>query len=123
MHDIKYYLGSSPRNWRTLVHVNVVLTVFHIDNIYQGVCKTGRTIFQCIIVLQSRGEGPKKAHNYWTDLVQIFRTFCLRLEKNVTLKCSSEGFVHTLKHGVQVENCQNYIEVYQCPQSRGEDPK
>ena len=41
------YLGPSPRDWRTLIHFNVVLTVFHMDRISQGVCKTVRTTFQC----------------------------------------------------------------------------
>ena len=45
------YLRPSPRDLRTLMHFNVVLTVFHIDHISQGVCKTVRTTFQCIIVL------------------------------------------------------------------------
>ena len=44
---------------------------FNIDDISQGVCKTVRTSFYCIIVLQSRGEGPEKAHNYGTDSGQI----------------------------------------------------
>ena len=39
------YLGPSPRNRRTLIHFNVVLTVFHIDQISQGVCKTARSTF------------------------------------------------------------------------------
>ena len=48
-----------------MIHLNVVLTVFHIDHIYQGVCKTVRTTFQCIIVLQLRGEGPENlSHSY-----------------------------------------------------------
>ena len=42
-----------------MIHLNVVLTVFHIDHISQGVCKTVRTIFQFIVVLQLRGEGPE----------------------------------------------------------------
>ena len=36
--------------------VNVVLTTFHLD---QGLCKIVRTTFQWIVVIQSRGEGPK----------------------------------------------------------------
>ena len=92
------YFGHSPRNWRTLIHFNVFLTVFHIDHISQGVCKTVGTTFWYIIVLQSRGEGPKKAHNYGTDSGQIFRTFSSQLENNDTLKCSSDSFAHTLRY-------------------------
>ena len=75
-----------------MIHFNVVLTVFHIDHISQGVCKTVRTTFQCIVVLQSRGEGPEKAHNYGTDLGQTFRTFSPRLKNIDALKCSSDNF-------------------------------
>ena len=58
-------LGPSPRDWRTLIHFNVVLTVFHIDHIFQGVCKTVRTTFQCIVVVQLWGEGPENlSHSY-----------------------------------------------------------
>ena len=52
-------LGPSPRDWRTLIHFNVVLTVFHIDYISQGVCKSVRTKFQCIVVLQLSGDAGK----------------------------------------------------------------
>ena len=110
------YSGPSPQDWRTLIHFNVVLTVFHID---QGVCKTVRTTFWCIIVLQSRGEGPEKAHNYGTDSRQIFRTFSPQLENSDTLKCSSDSFSHTLRYVVNVENCQNYIDMYQYPPNPG----
>ena len=108
------FLGPSPRDWRTLIHFIVVLTVFHIIHKCQGVCKTVRTTFWCIIVLQSLGEGPEKALNYGTDSGQIFRTFSLQLENNDTLKCSYDSFAHTLIYVVNVENCQDCIEMYQC---------
>ena len=79
------FSGPSPCNWRTMIHQNLVLTVFHIDHKSQGVCKTVRTKFWCIIVLQLRGEGHEKAHNYGTDSGQIFRTFSPQLENNDTL--------------------------------------
>ena len=53
--QFQYYLGPSPHDLRTLIHFNVVLIVFHIDHISQGVCKTVRTTFQCIVVLQGLG--------------------------------------------------------------------
>ena len=28
---------------------------------------------------------------------------------------SSDSFAHTLRYVVNVENCRNYIEMYQCP--------
>ena len=95
-----------------MIHFKAVLTVFHIDHISQGVFKTVKTTFQCIIVLQLREEGPEKAHNYGTDLGQIFRTFSPQLENNDTFKCSSDSFAHTLRYVVNMETCQNYIEMY-----------
>ena len=86
------------------MYFNVVLTVFQIDHIFLGVCKTVRTTFQCIVVVQLLGEGPEKAHNNWTELGQIFRIFSPRLENNDTLKCSSANFAHTLRYVVNVEN-------------------
>ena len=90
-----------------MIHFNVVLTVFHIDHISQGVCKTVGTTFQCIVVLKLEGEGPEKAHNYGTDLGQIFMTLSPRLEKNGTLQCSSDSFVHILRYVINVEIWQN----------------
>ena len=82
---------------------------------YSGVCKTPRTTFWYIIILQSRGEGHEKAYNYGTDSEQIFRTFSPQLENNDTLKCSSDSFAHTLRYVVNVENCQNYIGISHYP--------
>ena len=53
------YLGPFSRDWRTLIHLDVVPKVFDMDHISQGVCKTIRTTFQCLVVLQLRGEGPE----------------------------------------------------------------
>ena len=44
------------------MYFNVVLTVFQIDYIFLGVCKAVRNTFQCIVVVESLGEGPEKAH-------------------------------------------------------------
>ena len=54
------YLGPSPRDWSTLIHFNVVLTVINIDHISHGVCQTVRTSFWCIIVLQSQEKVMKR---------------------------------------------------------------
>ena len=82
----------------------------------QGVCKTARTKLWCIIILQSRGEGHEKAHNYGTDLGQIFRTFSLQLENNDTLKYSSDSFAHTLRNVSMSSNSRekvlNSIEIW-----------
>ena len=39
---------------------NSVLTIFHTQNICHHAWKTVRTILQCIVGVQSRGEGHKK---------------------------------------------------------------
>ena len=54
------FVGPSPRDVRTIIHLNVFLTVFYTDHISQHLWKTVGTTFQCIIVLQSRGECPEK---------------------------------------------------------------
>ena len=102
-----------------MIHFNVVPTVFHIDHISQGVCKTVRTTFQCIVVLQLRGEGPEKLSRICPIVMCPFRTFSPRLENNDTSKCSFDSFAHTLGYVVNLENCQNYIEMYQCPPIAG----
>ena len=88
------HLGSSPRERRTLIHV--VLTVFHIDYISQGVRKTVRTTFQCIVVLQLRGEGPENISWICPIVMCLFRTLSPLLENNDTSKCSSDSFAHTV---------------------------
>ena len=99
------YWGPSPRDWRTLIHFNVVSTVFHIDHISQGVCKTVRTTFHCLNVLQLQGEGPENLSRICPIGRCLFRTFSPRLENNDTSKCSSDSFAHTLRYMVNVENC------------------
>ena len=103
-----------------LEDINAVLTVFHIDHISQGVCKTGRTTFWCIIVIQSRGEGHEKANNYGTDLEQIFRTFSPQLENNNRLKCHSDSFAHTLRYVINVKTVGTRLKCIDILQSRGE---
>ena len=62
----------SPPNWRTLIQFNVVLTVFHIDHISQGVFKTVRTTFQYIIVLQLLGEGRENLSQTCPTVIRAF---------------------------------------------------
>ena len=107
----------------TFIHFNEVLTVFHIDHISQGVCKTVRTTFQCIVVIPLQGEGPENPSRICPIVMCLFMTFSLRLKNNDTSKCSSDSFAHTVRYVVNVENCQNYIEKYQCPPIAGEGPK
>ena len=110
-------------DWRTLIHFNVVPTVFHIDHISQCVCKTVRTTFQCIVVLQLWGEGPENLSRICPIVMCLFITISPQLENNDTSKCSSDSFAHTLRYVVNVENCQNYIEIYQFPPIAGRRSK
>ena len=55
-------------------------------------CKTVRTIFQCIVVLQLRGEGPENLSRICPIVMCLFRTFSPKLENNDTSKCSSDSF-------------------------------
>ena len=102
------WLNISVTHW-------LIPTVFHIDHISHFVCKTVRTTFQCIIVLQLRGEGPENLSRICPIVVCLFRTFSSQLGNNDTSKFSSDSFAHTLRYVANVKNCQNYIEMYQCP--------
>ena len=102
-------LGPSPHNLMTLIHFSIDPTVFNIDHISQGVCKTVRTTFQCLVVLQVREEAPENMSRICPIVMCLFRIFSPQLENNYTSKCSL----------VNVENCQNYIEMYQCPSIAG----
>ena len=46
-----------------MVHWNIVPTIFHNDQVSQGLCKIVGMTFQCIVVLQLRGDWPKHAWN------------------------------------------------------------
>ena len=52
---------SSSLQWRTVVHWNTFLTIFHHDQVSQGFCKIVGMTFQCIVVLQLREDWPKHA--------------------------------------------------------------
>ena len=54
-----YILEQSPRDWETNIRQNLVLTIFHTQNICHHAWKTVRITLQCIVGLQSRGEGPE----------------------------------------------------------------
>ena len=55
-----HILEQSPRAWETTMHQNVVLTIFHTQNICHHAWKTFKTTLQCIVGLQWQGEGHKK---------------------------------------------------------------
>ena len=47
-------------------------TTFQHHHIHQGCWKNPRTAFQCIIVVQSRGQCPKNMENHGTNLSPTF---------------------------------------------------
>ena len=62
--QFKWFLGPSPCNWRLMIHWNMVLTILHDYQIYRGSWKIVLNAFQCIVVLQWRGDWLKKAWNH-----------------------------------------------------------
>ena len=51
---------------------NVVLVIFQHNNIHQDCWKNTRSTFECMVILKSRGQGPKKMENYGTNLSRTF---------------------------------------------------
>ena len=49
-------IEQSPCNWETNMHQNIVLTIFHAQNIFHHMWKTVKTTLHYIICLQSLGE-------------------------------------------------------------------
>ena len=80
-----HIIGQSPRDWERIMHQNVVLTIFHTQNIYQHGRKNVRTTLQCIVGLQLQREGhkmgKKKTLEQICPIVSLhFQTFSLGLE-------------------------------------------
>ena len=57
------------------MHQNIILTVFHAQNINHLVWKTVRTTLQCIVGLQLWGEGHAMEKNCGTNLSDSFPCF------------------------------------------------
>ena len=97
---------------------NVVLTVFHAQNIYHHVWKTVRTTLQCMVGLQSWGKGHEMEKKNMGQIGPIvflaFQIFSPGLEKNETSKCGSERFPRMVTYILCLENCQNYILTHSC---------
>ena len=62
-----HIIEQSPCDWETFMCQNVVLIIFHIQNIFHHAWKTVRTTLQCIIGLQSWGEGHEIEKNCGTN--------------------------------------------------------
>ena len=73
--QFSYIIEQSPRDWETTMRQNLVLKIFHTQNIYHHVWKTVRTTLQCIVGLQSRGEGHEMEKNCGTNLSHSFPCF------------------------------------------------
>ena len=52
-------LGQSPRHWRTMIHLNVNLTILHKPLDTRSLSKIVGTIFSFTIVLQSQREAAR----------------------------------------------------------------
>ena len=48
------------------------MTIFQLNDLCQGCWKIVAPTFQSIVVLQSRGKGPKKKKNYGTNMFPTF---------------------------------------------------
>ena len=59
-------------DWRITIHWNSSPRLFQYNHIYQGCLKNATITFQCIVVLQSRGQGPEKMENYGTNISPSF---------------------------------------------------
>ena len=70
-----HIIEQCPRDWETTMQGNVVLTIFHTQNICHRAWKIVRTTLQCIVGLQSWGEGHEKEKNYGTNLSHSFPSF------------------------------------------------
>ena len=70
-----HILEQSLQDCETTMRQNVVLTVFHTQNICHHAWKTLRTTLWCFVFLQSRREGLKSMENYGTDLSHSFSSF------------------------------------------------
>ena len=77
----------------------------------------------CFISSPIAGRRSWKCVPNLSIIICLFRTFSPRLEDNDISKCSSDSFVHTLRYVVNVENCQNYLEMFQCPPIAGRRSK
>ena len=63
-----HIVEQSPRNWKTTMRQNEVLTIFHTQIIFHHAWKTVKTTLQCIVGLRPRGEGHEIEKNCGTNL-------------------------------------------------------
>ena len=95
--------------------MNFFLAVFQHNHIFQDCWKNTQSTIECMIILKSRGHGPKKIENYGTRIWTLFPG----LENNHKFKCWSGIFRKILIYMIMLENCQNNISVYSCSLIQG----
>ena len=128
-----------PHNWETTMRPNVVLTIFHTQNICHLAWKTVRTTLWCLVVhivpelsegtwlsslnvmhffVSNCGEKVMKRRKTMGQICPIvfrdFLTLTPGLENNKTSKCGSESFPRMVTYILCVENGQNYISMHSC---------
>ena len=122
LHKISTRIKFCPLDWRTTRHWNVVLAIFQHNHICQVCWKNTRSTFECMVILQSRGQGSDSCWKYRTDLSRSspsFWTLSPWFENNHTFKCWSGIFATILTIMIMLENCQNNISVYGCSPIQG----
>ena len=80
VHNFRWNLKSShqyvplccPLDWIISIHWNVVLAIFQHNNICKDCWKNIRSTFECMVILKSRGQGPKQMENKGTNLSHTF---------------------------------------------------
>ena len=122
LHQISTRIECCPLDWRTTIHWNVVLAIFQHNHICQHRWKGTRSTFECMVIFQSRGQGPDSCWKYMTDLSRSFPSFWTLspgFENNHTFKCWSGIFPTILTYMIMLENGQNKISVYGCSPIQG----
>ena len=86
------------------------------------ISKKKTSIFDCMVILQSRGQAPDSCWKYGTDLSRSSSSFldlAPGFENIHTFKCWSGIFPTILTYTIMLENCQNNISVYGCSPIQG----
>ena len=93
--QFSHIIEQSPRNWKTIMRWNVVLTIFH-TQIFIIMCGKLSELHCKATLVSNSGEKVMK----WRKTVRqtcpivflAFQTFSQGLENNKTSKCCSESF-------------------------------
>ena len=122
LHYISTRIKFCPLDWRTTIRWNVILAIFQHNYICQDSWKNTKSTFECMVILQSRGQCLDSCWKYGTDLSRSFssfRTLSPGFENNHIFKCWSGIFPNILTYMSMLENCLNNISVYGCSPIQG----